>query len=433
MKEQMVKEKVKRPLNTKIILVIAILVFVMDVSFIFINYTNYMNVNENYSDSLAVTVANTCRLVVDGDSVTGYLSSRHRDTEYYTVWNKLLDYCNTNENITRISVADFTGMGARYVYDTDLTVDGAFLGDTRPYDDIQKLIKDDLMACKEIEPLSYGGRSDYYIPLNSSYNIPVAYIIVGISTENVRTEQLLYLAYITVIVTVTTLTFGVFLIWFMQRNVIKPLNAMSEAASSYSVEMLRDGKETPISQMNINTGDELERLCESMKKMEYDIIFSTSQLAIADWNSNHDSMTQLYNKRHYEEVVKELEKKDDVGVIYLDVDNLKRMNDTYGHEKGDEVIIKAANFIRKYTQPGFSSCRIGGDEFVMLVRGCSEETLSTLVAIMREDRAGDLSDTSAEFYCRLAIGGAFRRPGEAFVETIKRADEEMYKNKHSKR
>ena len=302
MKEQMVKERVKRPLNTKIILVIAILVFVMDVSFIFINYTNYMNVNENYSDSLAATVANTCRLVVDGDSVTGYLSGRHRDTEYYEVWNKLLDYCKTNENIIRISVADFTGMGARYVYDTDLTMDGAFLGDIRPYDDIQKVIKDDLMACKAIEPLNYGGRSDYYIPLNSSYNIPVAYIIVGISTENVRTEQLLYLAYITFIVTVTMVAFGVFLIRFMRRNVIKPLNAMSEAASSYSVELLRDGKETPISQMSINTGDELERLCESMKKMEYDIIFSTSQLAIADWNSNHDSMTQLYNTRHYERI-----------------------------------------------------------------------------------------------------------------------------------
>ena len=349
------------------------------------------------------------------------------------MWNKLIDYCNTSENITRISVADFTGMGAQYVYDTDLTMDGAFLGDTRPYDDIQKLIKEDLMACKEIQPISYGGRSDYYIPLNSSYNIPVAYIIVGISTENVRAEQLMYLGYITFVVTVTTVTFGAFLIWFMQRNVIKPLNAMSEAASSYSVETLKGGKESPISQMNISTGDELERLCESMKKMEHDIISSTSQLAIADWNSNHDSMTQLYNKRHYEDAIKELENREDVGVVYLDIDNLKKMNDTFGHEKGDEVIIKAAHFIRKYTQPGFSSCRIGGDEFVMLVRGCSEETLNTLIHLMREDRAGDLSDTSAEFYCRLAIGGAFRKDKEDLLDTIKRADDEMYKNKHSKR
>lgn len=433
MKEQMEREKVKRPLSFKITLVIAILVCVMDISFIVINYTNYMNVNDDYTDSLATTVGNTCRLVVEGDSVTDYLSSRHRDTRYYEVWNKLIDYCNTNENIVRISVADFTGMGAQYVYDTDLTSDGAFLGDIRPYDAIQELVKEDLMACKELEPLNYGGRSDYYIPLNSSYNIPVAYVIVGISTENVRMEQLLYLAYIVSVVTVITVGFGAFLIWFMRRSVIKPLNAMSKAASSYSVETLQTGKESPISRMNIRTEDELERLCESMKKMERDIISSTSQLAIADWNSNHDSMTQLYNKRHYEEVVKELEDREDVGVVYLDIDNLKKMNDTFGHEKGDEVIIKAANFIRKYTQPGFSSCRIGGDEFVILIRGCSESTLNTLIRVMREDDMGNLSDTNAEFYCRLAIGGAFRKEGEELVDTIKRADEEMYKNKHAVR
>lgn len=433
MKEHRIKEKVKRPLSSKIVFAITVVVCIMDISFVVINYNNYMDVNRNYTDSLAETVANTCRLVVDGDSVTDYLSSRRRDTSYYEVWNKLIDYCNTSENITRISVVDFNGMGGQYVYDTDLTSDGAFLGDTRPYDDHQILIKDTLTACKEIEPLNYGGRSDYYIPLNSSYNIPVAYIIVGISTENVYAEQLTYLAYIVFVVTVITAAFGAFVIWFMQRSVIKPLNAMSEAASNYSVETLKGNKESPISMMNISTGDELERLCESMKKMEHDIISSTSQLAIADWNSNHDSMTQLYNKRHYQEAIKELENREDVGVIYLDIDNLKKMNDTFGHEKGDEVIKKAAHFIRKYTQPGFSSCRIGGDEFVMLVCGCSKDTLDTLVKIMREDRAGDLSDTNAEFYCRLAIGGAFRKSGEALVETVKRADDEMYKNKHSVR
>lgn len=431
MKEHKTKEKVKRPLSSKIILAITIVVCIMDISFVVINYNNYMDVNKDYTDSLAETVANTCRLVVDGDSVTDYLSSRRRDTSYYEVWNKLIDYCNTSDNIIRISVADFNGMGGQYIYDTDLTSDGAFLGDTRPYDENQMLVKDALTAGKAIEPLSYGGRSDYYIPLNSSYNIPVAYIIVGISTENVYAEQLMYLAYIVVVVTAITAAFAAFLIWFMQRNVIKPINAMSEAASNYSVETLKGDKESPISMINISTGDELERLCESMKKMEHDIILSTSQLAIADWNSNHDSMTQLYNKRHYQEAVKELENREDVGVIYLDIDNLKKMNDTFGHEKGDEVIKKAAHFIRKYTQPGFSSCRIGGDEFVMLIRGCSKDTLDTLVKLMREDRAGDLSDTSAEFYCRLAIGGAFRKKGENLVDTVKRADDEMYKNKHS--
>lgn len=65
----------KKSLKYKIVLAIVIIVCIMDVSFIFVNYVNYMNVNRNYTDSLAQTVANTCRLVVDGDSVTGYLAT----------------------------------------------------------------------------------------------------------------------------------------------------------------------------------------------------------------------------------------------------------------------------------------------------------------------------------------------------------------------
>ena len=427
----------KKSLKYKIVLAIVIIVCIMDVSFIFVNYVNYMNVNRNYTDSLAQTVANTCRLVVDGDSVTDYLDNRRRNTAYYEVWNKLIDYRNTSENVLQISVVNFRDGGGCYVYDTDLTENGAFLGDIRPYDEVQNAIKDELIACEKIEPLEYNGRSDYYIPLNSSYNIPVAYIIVGISTENVRREQLTYLGYITIIVTSITVLFGVFMIWFMQHNVLGPLNAMSKAASSYSIAILRDGKESPISRMNIRTGDELERLCESMKKMEHDIIASSSQLAIADWNSNHDSMTQLYNKRHYKEQLKEqlkeLQNDCTIGVIYFDIDNLKRMNDTFGHEKGDAVILKAAEFIRRYLTEQASGFRIGGDEFVMLIRDCTEEKVQELVSTMRGDEKGNLSDVTAEFYCRLAIGGAFRKTAETLEETIKRADDEMYKNKHSVR
>lgn len=418
----------KKSLKYKIVLAIVIIVCIMDVSFIFVNYVNYMNVNRNYTDSLAQTVANTCSLVVDGDSVTGYLDNRRRNTAYYEVWNKLIDYRNTSENVLQISVVNFRDGGGCYVYDTDLTENGAFLGDIRPYDEVQNAIKDELIACEKIEPLEYNGRSDYYIPLNSSYNIPVAYIIVGISTENVRREQLAYLGYITIIVTSITVLFGVFMIWFMQHNVLGPLNAMSKAASSYSIAILRDGKESPI-----RTGDELERLCESMKKMEHDIIASSSQLAIADWNSNHDSMTQLYNKRHYKEQLKELQNDCTIGVIYFDIDNLKRMNDTFGHEKGDAVILKAAEFIRRYLTEQASGFRIGGDEFVMLIRDCTEEKVQELVSTMRGDEKGNLSDVTAEFYCRLAIGGAFRKTAETLEETIKRADDEMYKNKHSVR
>ena len=54
----------KKSLKYKIVLAIVIIVCIMDVSFIFVNYVNYMNVNRNYTDSLAQTVANTCRLAI---------------------------------------------------------------------------------------------------------------------------------------------------------------------------------------------------------------------------------------------------------------------------------------------------------------------------------------------------------------------------------
>ena len=135
----------KKSLKYKIVLAIVIIVCIMDVSFIFVNYVNYMNVNRNYTDSLAQTVANTCRLVVDGDSVTGYLDNRRRNTAYYEVWNKLIDYCNTSENVLQISVVNFRDGGGCYVYDTDLTENGAFLGDIRPYDEVQNAVKDEKM------------------------------------------------------------------------------------------------------------------------------------------------------------------------------------------------------------------------------------------------------------------------------------------------
>ena len=60
----------------------------------------------------------------------------------------------------------------------------------------------------------------------------------------------------------------------------------------------------------------------------------------------------------------------------------------------------------------------------------TEEKVQELVSTMRGDEKGNLSDVTAEFYCRLAIGGAFRKTAETLEETIKRADDEMYKNKH---
>ena len=420
----------RKSLKYKVFMTVLLVVLLIDLCFILFNYNNYVKINRNYVDSLAETVANTCNLVIDGDRVEGYLATIQRDSQYYETWNRLIDYRNTNPDIVNLSVVDFEDDGGHYVFDTDLTSAGAFLGDVSAFDSRQQQVKSRLIACAEIDAMEYQGYTNIYIPIKSSYNIPVAYVIVGISTANIKTNQLIYLMQITGIITVITVGFGALLLAFMNRSVIKPINDLTHAAANYSRYMGQTNQSSPLSQININTGDELERLCESMKKMENDILQSTVDLSLVTWNSQHDSMTQLYNKRYYLELLDQLADVARVGIIYFDIDNLKLVNDTYGHEIGDEVIVRAANFIHRYNKPGMYGCRVGGDEFVIIIRESKGKEIFELVETMRKDPAGYLAPDITEFCCRLAIGGTIRKEHEDLAETVVRADEKMYENKH---
>ena len=426
-------QKMKRPLKSKIILAVLFICLVIDLFCVFSNYRRYVVLNNNYTTELAETIINTCCLAIDGERLEDYLNTRERDTEYYEVWNKLIDYRNTNENIMKLSVVTFNEDGCTYVFDTDLSEEGAFLGDFRPYDTTQKTVKDNLMNYTMDKSLVYSSHTDIYMPIKSSYNIPVAYVVAGISTDSIKAQQTKYLLSLLVSITGISVLSGVVLILFINWSIIRPINVMSAAAGNYAASVEEDVQNSPLQQIHIRTGDELERLCESLKKMENDILVSSARLINATWNSNHDSMTQLYNKRYYHELLSEIREEEGIGVIYLDIDNLKLVNDTFGHDEGDQVILRAANVIHQYEKPGIECCRVGGDEFVMILRKSTPETVDTLVQRLREDCHNTLSDLAKDFVCRLAVGGAFRKEKESVTETIKRAEEEMYKNKHAVR
>lgn len=423
----------KMSLKFKIILNVLWVILLIDISCIVFNYSNYMSTNNAYIESLAATVANTCNLVIDGDKVAGYLENLQRDTQYYETWNRLLDYRNTNPDIVELSVINFEEDGGHYVFDTNLSEEGAFLGDVVAFDKKQEQIKEHLINCEAIDSIAYQNHTDIYIPLKTSYNISVAYVIVGISTENFRSDQLIYLLQLTGIVTGITLGFGALLIWMMHKSVINPINQMADAAANYSQKKIEVSGASPLSKIEIATGDELERLCESMKKMEHDILQSSVDLTLANWNSQHDSMTQLYNKRFYQDLVVQLKNESNVGIIYFDIDNLKAVNDNYGHDRGDETILKASRFIHKYIEDGMYGCRVGGDEFVVLFKNGSLHKVEQLVDEMRGDKEHLLQEDIKEFCCRIAIGGTVRNDEETLAEAMKRAEELMYQNKHVKR
>lgn len=86
----------------------------------------------------------------------------------------------------------------------------------------------------------------------------------------------------------------------------------------------------------------------------------------------HDNMTELYNKEYFgqrlgEEMRRSLRSGEPLTVAMIDMDNLKTINDTYGHAAGDNVIQAVASMIRQTCRRGDVPCRIGGDEFAVIM------------------------------------------------------------------
>ena len=108
-------------------------------------------------------------------------------------------------------------------------------------------------------------------------------------------------------------------------------------------------------------------------------------------------------------------------VISIDMNELKYINDNFGHDAGDKAIAEVAKVLFDYTGKSLRAYRVGGDEFIMLYFGTSEEIVISSIESMRKQ----IDKTS--YSC--AFGYSIRREKESIDELMKLADEMMYKNK----
>ena len=144
-------------------------------------------------------------------------------------------------------------------------------------------------------------------------------------------------------------------------------------------------------------------------------IFSILQL------TKKDALTGLLNRQaYYAETSKSI--KDITAVVSLDMNGLKVINDTYGHDAGDEALVTMALCISKSCKIKQSSYRMGGDEFVVVCRKCTEEEVKKLIERINK-YIGETKYTCSVGYCYQKDG--FLR----LDDLLKKSDEEMYKNK----
>lgn len=151
------------------------------------------------------------------------------------------------------------------------------------------------------------------------------------------------------------------------------------------------------------------------------------------YDSEHDGLTGLYNKAKFLDLKeKEFASFDSIGIFNLDVNNLKKMNDQYGHEAGDKLIIKAANSIRKVTNNKVHGFRMGGDEFLLIASDVTQEELD-LIKERWEKELARLNTLEDGIECVIAAGVVYGEKGYDFDVLMKEADARMYEDKKAKK
>ena len=140
-----------------------------------------------------------------------------------------------------------------------------------------------------------------------------------------------------------------------------------------------------------------------------------------------DGMTGLYNKSKYLDMVSNTYSNEEkLAVIFWDINNLKKMNDMIGHEAGDKLILTVAESIRNVCTASDSAYRVGGDEFIMIMRGADEKAVTKKI----QDWSLVLNrlKKNMEFDISVSVGYAYGE-GKDLNAVIREADQMMYENK----
>ncbi len=138
--------------------------------------------------------------------------------------------------------------------------------------------------------------------------------------------------------------------------------------------------------------------------------------------SLHDELTGCYNRRYLPVFEHQHGDAQTWAVINIDLDHFKRINDSHGHERGDQVLRDVAQFLQQHIRSGDAVLRSGGDEFLLLLADADEAVVDAMTRRLRDDRS--LAP------CAFSLGHALRVGAESLAETIIRADTQMYQARH---
>lgn len=153
------------------------------------------------------------------------------------------------------------------------------------------------------------------------------------------------------------------------------------------------------------------------------------------FQSNHDALTGLYNRRYFEEEIHRLEhsRRFPMSIILTDVDDLKAVNDTLGHLDGDEHLRRIGVVLQQSFRAEDMIARLSGDEFVVLLPNTDKTGLDKSIQRLKGnlEKASDTNPGKPRL--NISIGGATSETRQPLLKAYNLADQRMYREKRKKK
>jgi diguanylate cyclase (GGDEF)-like protein len=153
-----------------------------------------------------------------------------------------------------------------------------------------------------------------------------------------------------------------------------------------------------------------------------------------------DELTGLYNRRGFSELAKKQlqvasRKKNDLFLLYMDLDNMKQINDKFGHEMGDRALVETAEILKRVFRESDIISRLGGDEFVALLLKTPDEENEQTVIIRLQGQLQTANSKAArpyQLYLSTGVGHYNHKKPCSLEELLSAADNQMYEQKKMK-
>lgn len=185
----------------------------------------------------------------------------------------------------------------------------------------------------------------------------------------------------------------------------------------------------------IDDDADAQQLVEEIARLRGQVAQLQQRVEQLDHLAHQDSLIDLPNRRGFlrelERLIARVSRYDAKGaMLYVDVDGLKAINDSFGHRAGDEALIQVAGLLASGVRKSDVCARIGGDEFAILLENADEASAhETAARLIDQIACCELMHDGNELPLSVAIGVALIESSDTAESVMVRADEEMYRRK----